>query len=187
MFIIKNYFSIMIETWKPIKKFEKNYIISNHGNIKNLKNNKSKTFTHDKDGYLKTCLWKNNIPFYFRVSRLVAIHFIPNPKKLPIVNHKDRVKDNNYYKNLEWGTQKYNIEHFYNNPGPTPDRTYNKNDHSFKPKLNYQIAEKIRSDYFKIKSQRRLARKYNVSKPTIARILKKDRYPEKKPEQLKLF
>lgn len=46
------------------------------------------------------------------VSRLVALAWIPNPKKLPMVNHIDNVKTNNHVENLEWVTAKQNAEHY---------------------------------------------------------------------------
>lgn len=44
----------------------------------------------------------------YRVNRLVAMLFIPNPDNLPVVNHKDECKDNNCADNLEWCTTEYN-------------------------------------------------------------------------------
>lgn len=51
-----------------------------------------------KDGKVKT----------IRVHRLVAEAFIPNPRNLPQVNHKDENKLNNEADNLEWCTAQYN-------------------------------------------------------------------------------
>lgn len=42
------------------------------------------------------------------VHRLIALTFIPNPKNLPMVNHKDENKRNNASDNLEWCDSKYN-------------------------------------------------------------------------------
>lgn len=42
------------------------------------------------------------------IHRLVAETFIPNPKGLPQVNHKDENGKNNHVNNLEWCTLQYN-------------------------------------------------------------------------------
>ncbi len=47
----------------------------------------------------------------FQVHRLVASLFIPNRKKLEIVNHIDGDKLNNNVKNLEWVDRKGNARH----------------------------------------------------------------------------
>lgn len=44
----------------------------------------------------------------FKVHRLVAQTYIPNPNNLPLVNHKNEIKTNNYINNLEWCNEKYN-------------------------------------------------------------------------------
>jgi hypothetical protein len=62
-------------------------------------------------GYLKVALRKNNVKFQTGVHRLVALTYIPNPKNLPQVNHKDGNKLNNSVENLEWCTQSENQRH----------------------------------------------------------------------------
>lgn len=57
-----------------------------------------KTVSLTKDGKTKTLF----------VHRLVAEAFIPNVDNLPMVNHKDEDKTNNFVENLEWCTAQYN-------------------------------------------------------------------------------
>lgn len=47
----------------------------------------------------------------WRVNRLIAETFIPNPDNLPLVNHIDEDKLNNQVGNLEWCTHRHNITH----------------------------------------------------------------------------
>ena len=44
----------------------------------------------------------------FKVHRLVAEAFVPNPYNLPYVLHKDGDRDNNHYTNLEWSSRQSN-------------------------------------------------------------------------------
>lgn len=105
----------MVEVWKPIKDYENLYQVSNCGRVKSLGNGKSnnskeKILKPKKDtrGYLHLNLCKDGKLKTFRVHRLVAEHFIPNPLNLPQVNHKDENKENNCVENLEWCDAKYN-------------------------------------------------------------------------------
>ena len=65
----------------------------------------------NKFGYCVVNLYIKHKPKQFRVNRLVAEAFIPNPDNLPQVNHKDGDKLNNNVENLEWCTAKYNTDH----------------------------------------------------------------------------
>lgn len=93
----------MEEIWKKIDGHP-NYSVSNLGRIKNDKKNKLIKPVDNGYGYVQVEL--NGIKY--RVHRLVAKAFIPNPKGLPIVNHKDEVKNNNICENLEWCDVPYN-------------------------------------------------------------------------------
>lgn len=65
---------------------------------------------------LKTTGANSNGYKYFRgqyVHRLVATAFIPNPDNLPVVDHIDRNRSNNTYKNLRWVSLSDNAK---NNP-----------------------------------------------------------------------
>jgi len=55
-----------------------------------------------RGGYYRVQLFNNRKGKDFSVHRLVAIHYIPNPNNLPIVDHKDCNKFNNHISNLRW-------------------------------------------------------------------------------------
>ena len=63
---------------------------------------------YNNRGYVCVRLSKNNKKRGFTLHRLVAIAFLPNPNKLPCINHKDESHDNNCVDNLEWCDQSYN-------------------------------------------------------------------------------
>jgi hypothetical protein len=93
----------MEEIWKPIQDFE-DYQISNLGNVRNIKTNKRLKPYINNGGYLDISLCKNKKNTKFKIHRLIAIAFIPNPENKPTVHHKDKNKLNNSIENLEWAT-----------------------------------------------------------------------------------
>ena len=102
-----------IEQWKSIAGYEGLYAVSNFGRVKSLGNNKlrkEKILKPQKEGkgYLFVRLYRNGKGKKFKVHRLVATAFIPNPKGFEQVNHKDEVKTNNCVENIEWCNAKYN-------------------------------------------------------------------------------
>jgi hypothetical protein len=112
----------MKEVWKDIKGYEGLYQVSNYGRIKSLSrliknsNNritkeKIRKQVYDKDNYLTISLSKNGKISTFKVHRLVAQAFIPNTKNKPTVNHKNGIKNDNKVENLEWATDKEQMEH----------------------------------------------------------------------------
>jgi len=101
------------EIWKDIIGFEGLYQISNMGRVKSFHSPKEKILKlHENSiGYLRIGLHKNCNSKHERISRLVAIHFIPNPLNLPQVNHKNLNKKDNRVVNLEWCTPRQNTLH----------------------------------------------------------------------------
>ena len=68
----------------------------------------------DRKGYVRVNVSfkdKNQSIKYFRLHRLVATTFIPNPDNKEQVNHKDGNKLNNNDDNLEWCTNDENMRH----------------------------------------------------------------------------
>lgn len=114
-----------MEVWKDIPNYEGLYVISNYGNIKSVtrtvrfgrgfKTYESQylKYQEDKDGYFRVGLSKNGKKKRYRVNRLVALTFIKNENNLPVVNHKDGNKQNNYVDNLEWVTNSENDLHAF--------------------------------------------------------------------------
>jgi len=116
-----------IEIWKMIMGFEGRYMISNFGRVMSLGrilHAKDGSIRHYKDKFLKTKpnkfrgytsvrLCHNNYKNYDHVDvhRLVALHFIPNPDNLPVVNHRDCNRANNHIDNLEWVSVSQNLTH----------------------------------------------------------------------------
>lgn len=83
---------------------------SNSGDITDkLKERKQSIKT---GGYLNVGLQtEDSKTKWFRVHRLVASAFIPNPHDKPFVNHIDENRQNNNVDNLEWVTPKENNLH----------------------------------------------------------------------------
>lgn len=96
------------EEWRMIPGYEGLYMVSNLGRVFGLKSKCILKEEIDIWGYYRVTLWKNNKYKHFKIARLVAMAFIPNPNNLPCVNHKDENKANNCVDNLEWCTQEYN-------------------------------------------------------------------------------
>ena len=103
----------MNEIWKDIVGYEGLYQISNLGRVKSL--NYSRTGKENilspglnSGGYYTVSLFKNGEIKKFRVHRLVALAFIPNPENKPCVDHINGVRTDNCVKNLRWCTQKEN-------------------------------------------------------------------------------
>lgn len=114
----------MTEIWKDIDGYIGYYKVSNLGNVRSVDRivshwkggeqlRKCKLLKQADDGncYKFVCLQKNGKRKIYKVHRLVAEAFIPNPNNYQCVNHIDEDKHNNCVDNLEWCTQKYNCNY----------------------------------------------------------------------------
>ncbi len=99
------------EEFKDIENYEGLYQISNFGRVYSLISNKFLKPQSDKDGYLYVGFSKNKKQKFYRIHRLVAQAFIPNPLNLPEVNHINEVKSDNRVENLEFCDTKYNTNY----------------------------------------------------------------------------
>lgn len=110
----------MNEIWKDIEDYEGRYQVSNYGRVKSLARtdrNGAKRKEHLLDphrldnGYVRVHLSKDGKAKWYFVHRLVATSFLPNPNNYPVVNHLDSDRANNNVENLEWTTEKGNMQH----------------------------------------------------------------------------
>lgn len=121
---ILNYFR---EEWRDIKGYEGLYQASNYGRVRSMDRTckfiksrtqikKGRILKHGvlKNGYCFVILVKKTSKKLLYIHRLVAEAFIPNPKNLPEVNHKDENKANNAASNLEWCSHRHNINCYWN-------------------------------------------------------------------------
>ena len=104
--VLKNVNKFQDEIWKEIEGFEGLYAVSNKGRVRNIRSGRILAGYYN-NGYKQIKLKGKN----YKVHRLVALAFLPNPYKLPQVNHIDEKKDNNNVGNLEWVTISDNVKH----------------------------------------------------------------------------
>jgi len=100
--------------FKDIVGFEDLYMISKDALVVNKKTSKVVNGWVD-NGYRRITLCRDSEEMTFKMHRLVAIHFIPNPEGKAYVNHKDCNGLNNSVDNLEWSTASENLQHAYDN------------------------------------------------------------------------
>ena len=140
------------EIWKDIDGYEGLYQVSNLGRVKSLnyhRTGKERIMKPKKDskGYLQVLLCKESKVKHYFVHRLVAVAFVDNPQNLPIINHIDENPKNNNANNLEWCTQKYNINYGTRNKKASEKLRGRKLSEEHKEK----IAEKMKNNPKKIK------------------------------------
>jgi hypothetical protein len=93
-----------LEQWKRviIDNIEYDYEVSTLGNVRNVDTSRILKQKDNGNGYLKVGLYKNGKGKNFKVHRLVAIMFIPNPNNYDTVDHINHNKHDNRVENLRW-------------------------------------------------------------------------------------
>jgi hypothetical protein len=103
-----------------------NYEIHLDGSLINLKNGKSKKWTKDTNGYMRSTIWINGNSITISQHRVLAQYFINNNEFKLQVNHKNGIKHDNRLDNLEWVTQSENTLHSFANGLQKPTRPHMK-------------------------------------------------------------
>ena len=116
-------FTSLTEEWRPIPGLP-DYEVSNMGNVRSLDRYRryrhglrlvkgvvlKPHVNHRRGGYVYISLSDKSKHHAFKVHRLVAEAFLPNPEGKKYVNHIDFDRANNAVSNLEWVTAKENSE-----------------------------------------------------------------------------
>ena len=66
-------------------------------------------------GYMSIGLTNDKKVKHFLVHRLLGLSFIPNPLNKPIIDHINRITDDNRVINLRWATHKENSQNMITN------------------------------------------------------------------------
>lgn len=121
----------------------------------------------------------------WRIHRLVAMTWLPNPKGLRYVNHRDGNKANNSVANLEWCSKSHDLQHAWDTElrqstdalRSAASRTGKRLAQAW-AKLDEHKAVEIRRLSILGESGRQLANRYGVSRSSIRDVLSGRSYRE---------
>jgi len=164
----------MEEIFKDVVGFETLFQISNLGRVFSKRSNKLLKLHTNKTGYVTLATkigGRQGFNKCFKIHRLVAEAFIPNPTSKPQVNHLDGNKGNNIASNLEWATAKENIVHAFSEGL----NTARKGAASPNAKLSESDVREIRLSK---KPARVLAAEYEVARTQILKVKQRLSYKD---------
>ncbi len=164
------------EEWRDVVGHEEYYQISSLGRLKRKARRTMQRYNWmiHKEKIVRTRLYEyvqsdakiNNRRYLFKIHRLIAMAFIPNPENKATVNHIDGVKYHNWIGNLEWATHKENVSHAVAN-GLTL-----KGEEIPCAKLKEADVIEIRSLHRNGKSMREIGRRFGICHGTVGDIIR---------------
>ena len=154
--------------------YEDYFMACSNGDIFSKRTNKILKQTTLKSGYATIATkigGRQGKNICFRVHRLIALTFIPNPNNKDFVNHIDGNKLNNNVDNLEWATPSENTIHAVK----TGLLVLPKGHEVSTAKLTKEQVLQIRSLAGKY-TIRDLGKMYNINHASISRIINNKMY-----------
>lgn len=165
------------EEWRDIEGYEGLYKINSHGVVYSIPRIYIGGFGCKRQtggelipilnaGYYSVKLCRDGACKGFKVHRLLAIAFLPNPNNYPVINHIDGNKLNNSLDNLEWCTISHNMQHAYDTGLKKPSR--------FISDEQIDWSNKLKVIYLKLKKgdQKAIAQSIGLNLKTVSQIIK---------------
>ncbi|MEK5524124.1 NUMOD4 domain-containing protein [Heyndrickxia sp. FSL W8-0423] len=93
------------ELWKQVHGSDGAFLISNYGRFKRVYLKHTGfllPFLHKKSGHLHIKVMFNGIYKAYKVSQLVAFHYVGMPKPGQVLHHKNEIITDDYFANLEY-------------------------------------------------------------------------------------
>lgn len=149
------------ENWRGIAGYP-NYSVSDHGRVMNSVTGKILKANVSGPGYLAVALCPG--PRTSAVHRLVAAAFVSRPDDATCVNHINHDRQDNRAVNLEWVTQRGNINHAVLHGRMASGERHGQS------KLTADAVREIRSRLAAGETGRALAKAFGVCPHTISSI-----------------
>tara|TARA_R110000796_G_scaffold35251_2_gene90730 strand:+ start:589 stop:1053 length:465 start_codon:yes stop_codon:yes gene_type:complete len=117
------------------------YLIYPDGRVWSRKRKIFMKHQNTSGGYLHVILCHHGKKKFYKIHRLIALHYIPNPEGKPQVDHINRIRNDNRVENLRWATngenQQNTVKRKDNNSGHK-NISYDKEHNTWMYKKIYQ-------------------------------------------------
>lgn len=137
------------------------FLISKEGKIYTPAGKLLSTWIENNTGYMLFRICFEGKTRCYRLHRILAECWIPNPDNLPFVKHKNDDKKNNSVDNLEWGANPDNVQEGYDN------QRYKFKTRSYK----VYVTNKETGEVSVFKSLRSLAETLGLNRKNVAAVL----------------